>query len=317
MTEFRKVARAGNTPDGASVDASQRVADQIVARLADLTRKEKQIADALLSNYPMLGMETIASFGERAGVSGPSVLRFVTKLGFSGYAEFQKALRSEVEQRLHSPLTQIRKERNWEGTQDLFAKFGGHMADDMAAFFEQLDRATFDALVSRLADAHRRVFVLGGRYTRLAAQYLVLHLRETRANVNLIDDSDMARADLLADFTDRDFLVVFDFRRYQRDVIEFSRLARAHGCEIALVTDPWRSPISSVAEHVISCPVDTPTSPFDTIVPAIAFTEALAAAVIKRTGAAGRKRLEQLEAVRRQFSMDGEVSEKTRKGRKS
>ena len=53
---------------------------------------------------PFAGLDTVAEFASRAGISAPSVLRFVTRLGFGGFPDFQKHLREELEAQLLSPL---------------------------------------------------------------------------------------------------------------------------------------------------------------------------------------------------------------------
>ena len=73
------------------------LADRITASLPSLTNAERRAARALLARYPTAGMETVAHFAERAGVSGPTILRFIAKLGFEGYADFRSALREELE----------------------------------------------------------------------------------------------------------------------------------------------------------------------------------------------------------------------------
>ena len=59
-------------------------------RLSELTASERRAARALLANYPMIGLETVAEFSARSGVSPPTILRFTGRLGFSTYAEFQR-----------------------------------------------------------------------------------------------------------------------------------------------------------------------------------------------------------------------------------
>ena len=63
------------------------IAEEINRNLDSLTRTERQCARVLLANYPFIGLEKVASFAERAEVSGPTILRLVGKLGFSGYDE--------------------------------------------------------------------------------------------------------------------------------------------------------------------------------------------------------------------------------------
>jgi len=276
------------------------LAHRIRTAIGTLTSTERQIAQVFLADYPMLGFESLAVFAERAGVSTTSVLRFLGKTGYQGYSDFQEALKREVQDRLQSPTTQIDKERSWAGPSDLFAKFGDPLAADIRTFFSDLPVADFEALVDGLADPKRRIFLLGGRFSKVAAQYLYLHLRQVRAHVRLIEDPESG-GELLLDFGRRDLLLVFDFRRYQPDVVRFASLAHEAGCAIALVTDPWLSPVSRIARPIICCAVDSPASPFDTIVPAIAFTEALAAAVVKRMGDAGRARIASFDRVQSQL----------------
>ena len=78
--------------------------EDIRDRLDEFTATEKKAAHALLANYPMQGLGTVAQFAEAAGVSSPTILRFVGRLGFPGFAEFQRKLRGELESQLNSPL---------------------------------------------------------------------------------------------------------------------------------------------------------------------------------------------------------------------
>src|SRR3546814_5594240 len=78
---------------------------------ATLTPSEQKIARVLLADYPVSGLGTQSSLARRAGVSDPTVVRFVAKLGFDGFTEFQASLLDEVEDRLRSPLMMIEAKR--------------------------------------------------------------------------------------------------------------------------------------------------------------------------------------------------------------
>src|SRR6185312_3160547 len=58
----------------------------------------------LVANYPLIGLRTVADFAARAGVSAPTILRFVSRLGFQNYPEFQSHLQEELAAQLQSPL---------------------------------------------------------------------------------------------------------------------------------------------------------------------------------------------------------------------
>src|SRR3546814_13794420 len=96
--------------------------------------------------------------------------------------------------------------------------------------------------------------------------------------------SDVCSSDLL-DIGKRDTLIVFDYRRYQTDVVEFARQAEARGAHVVLFTDPWMSPIAEIADVVIIASVEV-DSPYDSLAPAVAQIEALVAHAVVQIGRA-------------------------------
>ncbi len=103
--------------------------------------------------------------------------------------------------------------------------------------------------------------------------------------------------DTLADLGRRDVLVVFDYRRYQLDVMAYASQAAALDVRILLFTDQWLSPISDLAEVTIVSPLEV-ASPYDTLAPAIAQMEALTAHIVSTLGDDARARIERIEKVR-------------------
>src|SRR2546423_3215424 len=122
-----------------------RVGEVVRLRLDSLSPAERRLARALLASYPIAGLESVARFAERAGVSPPTVTRFITKLGFKGYPEFQESLRHEVQARLSSPLTRYRDEPAPRGTDSVLNDALDVAAHNLKATLEVL--TTCDANV--------------------------------------------------------------------------------------------------------------------------------------------------------------------------
>lgn len=61
-----------------------------------LTRAERQLASHILRNYPVAALGSITALAKAAGVSTPTVVRLVQKIGFKGDPDFQNILRGEV-----------------------------------------------------------------------------------------------------------------------------------------------------------------------------------------------------------------------------
>jgi DNA-binding MurR/RpiR family transcriptional regulator len=83
-------------------------------------------------------------------------------------------------------------------------------------------------------------------------------------------------ASFLPDAGKRDVCIVFDFRRYQRDVFEPTMHADARGAKNLVITDPRFSQAAEVADPVLPVTVDV-IGPFDSVVPATAIVESLVA----------------------------------------
>ena len=251
----------------------------------------------LLASYPIAGLESVARFAERAGVSPPTVTRFITKLGFRGYPEFQEVLRHEVQQRLSSPLERYRDEEAGRGAGSLLADALDVSRRNLQATVEQLSHHDFEESIGLLADVRRRVFVLGGRVSGQLARYLAGQLHLLRPGISLVDVERSVPAQQLIDVRKGDVLIVFDYRRYQADTIESARIAVTQGCNVVLFTDPWLSPASAFARQVLVTSVET-VGPFDSLVGATAVVEAMIAAVLNRLGPRAQARMQSLERLR-------------------
>jgi DNA-binding MurR/RpiR family transcriptional regulator len=274
-----------------------RVGELVRQRLNDLSPAERKLARVLLASYPIAGLESVARFAERAQVSPPTVTRFITKLGFRGYPEFQETLRHEVQARLSSPLTRYRGDQPARETDSLLSDALEVATENLKATVDVLSHRDVNEAVEVIGDVRRRVMVLGGRVSAPLARYLAAQLHLLRPGIGLVDSERSAPAQQLIDMRRGDVLVVFDYRRYQSDTIESARVAAAQGCNVILFTDPWLSPASGFARQVIVTSVDM-VGPFDSLVGAMAVVEGVVAAVLSRLGPRAQSRMQSLERLR-------------------
>jgi DNA-binding MurR/RpiR family transcriptional regulator len=264
--------------------------------LESLSSGERKVGRALLASYPIAGLETVAELARRANVSPPTVVRFVTRLGFSGYPDFQRRLMREVHERLGSPLEQYGRADLRTEDGDL-ARAARVFSAGIASTIDEVPESEFDRAVALLADPRHRIRLIGGRFSGMLAEYLGAHLVLLRRDVVVIEADELARLAAISDARRGDVLVVFDYRRYDARIVQLAEQAAGRGAEVVLFTDRWLSPAADVATTVLPADVAAP-SPFDSLVPALALVEAVIAGVTDRLGEAGRQRLEAIEAMR-------------------
>ncbi|HEY8384088.1 MAG TPA: MurR/RpiR family transcriptional regulator [Microvirga sp.] len=283
--------RSGRTPA-----EPHSLAERIRIEIAHFTPSEKRAAHLLLSHYPFAGLGTVAEFASRAGISAPSVLRFVTRLGFSGFPEFQKHLREELEAQLLSPLGKA--SLGGGAKAGALAPFAEAVIANLRATVENVAPAEFDAVVTLLADQRRRIHFTGGRFTGAVARYAESHLRILREDVQFIESQPALWRDRVIGIGRRDVLVAFDIRRYQDDVIALGETGARQGATVVLLTDQWLSPLARVARHVLPAHVAAPSN-WDSSAALLVVVEALVGAVTKRLWTTAKPRMEAIERLRR------------------
>jgi DNA-binding MurR/RpiR family transcriptional regulator len=279
------------------------IAETIRQGLSRLTPTERKPALALLANYPVPGLETVAQFAKRAGVSGPTILRLVAKLGFASYPRFQQALRDELEQRLQPPLAKVAAHhRAGRADPDFVNRYGRAIIANIERSLGELPRSEFKGALGLLGDRRRRLSLVGGRFSASVALQFYLHLRELRPQVHLVSGQTATWVEHLLDFGRKDVLIVFDIRRYQDDVVRFAQEAASLGADIMLFTDHWLSPIAAVARHVFALRTTMPSS-WESFAALSALTEIMVARLQALNWGDAKRRMERLEKIRNRLKM--------------
>jgi DNA-binding MurR/RpiR family transcriptional regulator len=266
------------------------VAARIQARMSQLRTSERKVARALLGDYPVAGLETVASLAAVAGVSAPTVTRFATRLGYSGFPEVQRELRRELNNLMGSPLEQYPDKSHGDagagnGAVNLVATAMSRVVP------EDLQRAT--SLLSRRST----VSIVGGRFSRSLGDYLYFHLMLLRRSIVMIGDDELQLRNHVASFGRQDVVVLFDYRRYDDQNVRLVKEVRARGGAVVLFTDVWLSPASDFADVVFSAPVAT-VGGFDSLVGPMAVCDQVISSVAAALGASGRDHLVELDEIR-------------------
>lgn len=270
------------------------VAEQLREHTESLTRAERQLSDIILQNYPVSGLGTITTLAEAAEVSTPTVARLVQKLGFSGFAGFQQALRRELDETISSPLTKRERWVDDAPDEHILNRFTKAVIDNIGQSLGEVDPAQFDRACELISDPARRVFVVGGRITRTLADYFFLHLQVIRDQVTHVASNSNAWPHYLLDVNGDDVIVVFDIRRYENSTLRLAEMARERDARLILFTDQWTSPVAQLADLTFRNRISVPSA-WDSGVTSMLLVEIMIAQVQERDWQTTRARMESLE----------------------
>lgn len=263
--------------------------------MGDLTAAERKVATAMLADYPFAGLLTLAELAKRSRASSQTTLRLVSKLGYRGYGDFQRALIGEMKEGYHSPVTLHEAAGNSDTPlSELTEATIRAVRETMAALPEQ----QFDTICDLLADRKRSLFLIGGRMTHTIAMFFFRHLRQIRPKVHLVSEYDEEWPEYLLRMGRRDVALIFDYRRYQPNIEAFAERAnRERNAQIVLFTDKWISPVSKYSTYTLTAAVDVGT-PWDTTLPLLLLVEAIIGRVSGSDWNETRRRIEKWDELR-------------------
>lgn len=291
----KKESKKGGRNRSRQADAKPTIREVLAETQARLTPSESKVVQLLLADYPVAGLGTASSLARRAAVSDPTVVRLISKLGFEHFTQFQASLLEEVEARLRSPLMMI------EATK---AQRNGAARSYLLSVVHKLSEAAdasvdkpYDRAADLIMGTKGRILLLGGRFSRHVAGMLAGYLLQFHAGVNLIAPLSSESFDDLVDLSRKDTLIVFDYRRYQSDVVEFTQQAHKLGARVVLFSDPWGSPIAEIAEIILMSSGEV-NSPYDSLAPSVAQMEALVAHIVSREKDVVERRIRKIEKLR-------------------
>ncbi|NEB94381.1 MurR/RpiR family transcriptional regulator [Streptomyces bauhiniae] len=249
-----------------------------------LTPAQRRIASYLAERPRDAAALTSAELAEHAQVSQPSVTRFVALLGFDGYGEFRRYLRTATTE----PVIE-RGGNKFQAAVDADLR-------NLAALRAQLsDETRLRAIAERLM-ASVPLVVVGYRVSAAQAASFAYLATKIHPDVRLLTDSGSVFGDQLrhAHRCGAQTLVMVALPRYPRECAAAIQQARTLGLHTLLITDRLVTALTPLADDVLSAGVASEFV-FDSHAAVVSLTVALVEAMADAAGASARQRLEGFE----------------------
>ncbi|MDK2927420.1 MAG: hypothetical protein PWR31_1110 [Bacillota bacterium] len=256
--------------------AQEAFSRRLKEKCRELTPAQRRVADYLLEHLEEVAYTSAAQLGRQAGVSESSVLRLLSRLGYDGFATFQKS----VQKNLTTPITLERFNRSASGAGaegPAWEKSFTLDMDNLHAALAQITPADFERAAGYLAAA-RQVYVIGLRSSYAAAYFLAFTLNAVRGNARCLTPGVGDLAEGLRAIGPEDVVLGIAFPRYTRDTVRVLEFARTRGARVIALTDGVSSPLAPLADVVFFLP-NASLHPIGSAVPALALGNALAGAV--------------------------------------
>ena len=226
-----------------------------------LTRTDAEIAEYILAHLSTIGFQTSTTMAEEIGVSDTSVIRFIRKLGFKGYADFRSEMNARTARQIDraqpdlTPGEKYLRTLEHLGSGSLISDVSQYTLNNLQKSYAQLDQGTVEQIVDILLRSDRK-YIAGFRGTACCAQYMASKLLFLTPHVVPILHADATAVENLLDITERDCLFLYSFPRYSEIARPLMEIARESGAKVILMTDRRTSPLANKADVVVTAQGD-------------------------------------------------------------
>ncbi len=242
----------------------------ISERIEQLTATDLRIARFILDDPGAVAFGTAASFAKltRAGVG--SIHRLALQLGYTGFSDMQAQVRREISQRLRPAAERIKTEAKGDAIDLAIQTEIGNVSRTLIG----VDRSNLKAAVELLVNENSDVYIAGGNSSAGVALHLGEELRLLRRGVTLLTGNPVGLSAQIAMASKGDVLVVIDFHRYDRWLVELATSAVDYGLDVVSIADSILAPFAKSANCHFTVSARSET-PFDSHVGTLALCSLL------------------------------------------
>ena len=232
--------------------ASHPVINDISSKLDSLTPKAQTLGTYIMQNPSKAVFMTTKELAEACDTSEATVVRFVSTIGYKGYAEFQEALKDFVNTGLSLPERAAIKGIKEPGTDRLHRGILEEL-NNLKYLYENISIETLNHFVEHLDKCHT-VYVIGSRLSYTFAYYLGWSLTKIRRGVHILKGSDTTTMDWLTNASPDSLVILMTTSRYPNELIKLSKMIRRSGNTLLTITDSSICPLIPFADLSLVVP---------------------------------------------------------------
>lgn len=265
-----------------------------------LTKKEKLIADFILDNFAEACFITSTEIANRLCVSDSSVIRFTRTLGYSGFMEFQRAIRKTYTERMNSvsetitiPSERLRLSISKLDHSDIVESYFCNVLQNLKSCINRNDTIDFERAAELIAGS-RRKFIVTSRANSGIGDMLLLLLKHLLPEVYETSHPALNVIDHLCDISAEDCVVAVSFPRYSEMDFLAVQMAYDAGAKVILITDKASAPLAQYATQLLTVSVESSTF-FNSYVGVMFTIELLCSFISKKMGCSNEAKLELID----------------------
>lgn len=273
---------------------------------AQLSPKLRTVADYVINNLDTCRFLTANELAKTADVSYSTVIRLAATLGFSGYPDFQKFLRSAFDDSLESindnivvPSQRIDEIISRGTTAPVNDIVAAHVFSNIQSTLANNPESQFKKACGIVLASDQK-YILSERGCASVASFLNLIMRQMVPHVHNFIGYGQNIFDFVSDLEKNDCVIAISFPRYSLLTIDAMEMAKSQGAKIILITNSVTSPLAHYADVIFTARC-TSSNYYNSYVAALMTAELLCAHLSRITNYSNKELLQRINKYTEKF----------------
>ena len=232
------------------MSARGKILDTIGALQNSLTKTEKKIAHAILSQPDLLSQCSLSEVASQLDVGEATFIRFCRTLGFKGYTDFKLDLAIELAtQEKESSALLDTDVSEIDTPKEIAVKLQATLSNVTSETINLIDYEELEKVVDELRRANR-IFLFGVGSSGLTAEDAKHKLMRIGLQTDAVTNNHFMymQASLLKE---GDVVIGISHSGYSEETTKALRIARENSAVTVAITHNLRSPITEIADYVL------------------------------------------------------------------
>lgn len=263
-----------------------------------LSKGHKRIANIILQEPEKAKDYSFSRLALACEVSESTLMRFVKTAGYSGYSEFNKAIRDELQSRMNFE-DKLVKPTSGVMCSDLVKKTLNTDANNIKYTSEHMDLHAFNDIVDLSINSKRKFIIAFGNDV-LPAKFLYDNFVTIFENVTMITSTDDYFA-LLLSLSRHDQVIIFSISDKSQGLLGLTRYIKSKGASIIVLADKQTSPLAEYADYLVVAKSETPSF-MESFSSSFSIINALTLEIVKKDRVRVTQRYKMIQKLRNDFS---------------
>ena len=210
-----------------------------------LSKAEKKVADYILKEKGKIIYQTLLEISQNIEVGEATIIRFVRKIGFSGFQD----LKFEIAKENNTDNENIDNKSEYNNYENYIEANAERIVQTITNTKATLVQDNLNLAIKMITDAKRVLFYGVGSSGFTANEAQVRFMRLGVMGNSVIDPHFQSMYSSISN--NKDVIIVFSISGYTKDIIEAVKIAKEENTKVIAITSYILSPVAQLADCVL------------------------------------------------------------------